>query len=216
MPLGKWYIVWRVINDGVFAAFHLSKCLWRLLAHYRLSAVTLFNHRQQKLPRLRDTKKNHSIWTPNGEMLQASELCRLSIIIKSKAQKLSQSECQPCLALKNSLLGIEVSILLNLPQILRVFEIQSGSVATYWVQRNLSPTASLQRYANGFWTDWKVKTPHQKTGEALIFILCMQKMLGGGQHLPAIFRFYICGFGKYTAKNRKYIYALGNNRRASA
>ena len=185
MSLGKWYIVRGVINDGVFAAFHLSKCLWRLLAHYRLSAVTLFNHHQQKLPRLIDTKKNHSIWTPNGEMLQASELCSLSISIKSQAQKLSRSECQPCLALKSSLIGIKVSTLLNLPQILHVFEIQLGSVVTYWVQRNLSPTASLQSYANGFWTDWKVKTPHQWTGEALIFTLCVQTVLGGGQHLPA-------------------------------
>jgi hypothetical protein len=60
-------------------------------------------------------------------MLQASELCRLSISIKSQAQKLSQSECQPCLALKNSLIGVKVSTLLNLPQILPVFEIQLGS-----------------------------------------------------------------------------------------
>jgi hypothetical protein len=37
-----------------------------------------------------------------------------------------------------------------LPQVLRVFEIQLGSVVTYWVQRNLSPTASLRFYANSF------------------------------------------------------------------
>ena len=30
------------------------------------------------------------------------------------------------------------------------FKKQSGSVVTYWVQRNLSPTASLRSYANGF------------------------------------------------------------------
>ena len=30
------------------------------------------------------------------------------------------------------------------------FKNQLGSVVTYWVQRNLSPTASLQTYANGF------------------------------------------------------------------
>ena len=52
---------------------------------------------------------------------------------------------------KNSLTGIKVSTLLNLPQILRVFEVQLGSVVTYWVQRNLSPTASLLFYANCLW-----------------------------------------------------------------
>ena len=194
----------------------IYQCLWRLFAHYRLSAVTLFNHHQQKLPRLIDNKKNHSIWTPNGEMLQASWLCRLSISIKSQAQKLSQSECPPCLALKNSLIWIKVSTLLNLPQVLRVLIIKLGSVVTYWVQRNLSPTASLQSYASGFWTDWKVKTPHQRTGDAPIFTLCLQKMLGGGQHLTAINNHYLCDLEKYTAKYRKYIYVLGNNRHSFA
>ena len=46
---------------------------------------------------------------------------------------------------------IKVSTLLNLPQILRVFKIQLGSVVTYWVQRNLSPTASLLLHANCLW-----------------------------------------------------------------
>ena len=135
----------------------IYQCLWRLFAHYRLSAVTLFNHHQQKLPTLIDNKKNHSIRTPNAEMLQASELCRLSLSIKSQAQKLSQSECQSCLALKSSLIGIKVSTFLKLPQILRLVEIQLGSVVTYWVQRNLSPTASLRHYANSFWAKLKEK-----------------------------------------------------------
>ena len=170
-----------MINDGVFADFHLSKCLWRLFALCPLSAVTLFKYYQQKLLGLIDNKKNHSIWTPNGEMLQAFELCRLSISIKLQAQKLSQSECQPCLTLKNLSRWIKVSTLLNLPQILRVFKIQLGSVVTYWVQRNLSPTASLQFYANCLWATWKEKTPHQRTSEALLFTLGMPLSNVGGR-----------------------------------
>ena len=130
VPFGKRNIIRGMINDGVFADFHLSKCLWRLFALCPLSAVTLFKYYQQKLLGLIDNKKNHSIWTPNGEMLQAFELCRLSISIKLQAQKLSQSECQPCLTLKNLSRWIKVSTLLNLPQILRVFKIQLGSVVT--------------------------------------------------------------------------------------
>ena len=181
VPFGKWNIIRGMINDGVFADFHLSKCLWRLFALCPLSAVTLFKYYQQKLLGLIDNKKNHSIWTPNGEMLQAFELCRLSISIKLQAQKLSQSECQPCLTLKNLSRWIKVSTLLNLPQILRVFKIQLGSVVIYWVQRNLSPTASLLLYANCLWATWKEKTPHQRTSEALTFTLNTPSSNVGGR-----------------------------------
>ena len=114
-------------------------------------------------------------------MLQAFELCRLSISIKLQAQKLSQSECQPCLTLKNLSRWIKVSTLLNLPQILRVFKIQLGSVVTYWVQRNLSPTASVHFYANCLWATRKEKTPHQRTSEALIFTLNTSSSNVGGR-----------------------------------
>ena len=183
-------VVYRMKGDKWWGicCFSSIKMSLTVFAYYRLSAVTLFNHHQQKSPKLIDNKKNHSIWTSNGEMLQASELCRLSISIKSQAQKLSQSECQPCLALKSSLIGIKVSTLSNLPKILRVFEIQLGSVVTYWVQRNLSPTASLRFYANSFWTKWKEKRPTRGLVRRWYSrYACRQRVLGGGQHRAATF-----------------------------
>ena len=62
-----------------------------------------------------------------------------------------------------------------------LLKINLSRVVTYWVQRNLSPAASLQWYANCSWETWKEKTPHQRTSEALLFTLSMPTSNVGGR-----------------------------------
>ena len=55
---------------------------------------------------------------------------------------------------------------------------------TGWVQRNLSPTASLQLHVSHLKALIKEKTPHQKTGEALNLTFCEPELGVGGRTTP--------------------------------
>ena len=55
---------------------------------------------------------------------------------------------------------------------------------TSWVQRNLSPTASLQLHVSHLRTLIKEKTPHQEPGEALNLTFCEPELGVGGRTTP--------------------------------
>lgn len=54
-------------------------------------------------------------------------------------------------------------------------------VATTFVQRNLSPTASLLKYIKRLGVSVKEKTPHRQKGEALNFTFCAPSPNAGGR-----------------------------------
>ena len=60
------------------------------------------------------------------------------------------------------------------------------------MQRNLSPTASLQVYVNRLEASVKEKTPHQEVGEALNSTFCASSRRAGGRTAPHndLFRLY--------------------------
>ena len=55
---------------------------------------------------------------------------------------------------------------------------------TRWVQRNLSPTASLQLHVSHLRALIKEKTPHQRPGEALNLTFCEPELGVGGRTTP--------------------------------
>ena len=121
------------------------------------------------------------MWIPKKEMPLGLWLSRLDKGIKSSAQKLSQSVCWPYQSLTSLWIWNSLQTLLNLSPATSIFEKQLSRAVTHWVQRNLSPTASLQFYANCLWAKWKEKTPHQRTSEALLFNLNMPASNVGGR-----------------------------------
>ena len=81
-------------------------------------------------------------------MLQASELFRLNISTKSWAQKLFKQSASHALPKEVCDYGISYKRCRTYLRLLSVFENQLSRFVIYWVQRNLSPTASLQFHAS--------------------------------------------------------------------
>ena len=114
------------------------------------------------LPGLVNYKKTRLIWKPSAETSLAIFFYWANVKTTMQDQFPTQSKCWPSLILKKS---DKKSYWAWTNR--EAYEHASVQFVVHWMQRNLSPMASLQLHTNIYSVSGKEKTPHLRISQAL-------------------------------------------------